>query len=364
MKQIDLIRSTFDKTDIKAICNSVGKGGLGTGKYVNMFERKMSHFLENKYALATSSGTAALYLAMKGLNIKEGDEVILPSYTCLTLLNAVLYLNSKPVFVDCNYNIQEMDFNIKLNDIGSKITEKTKAIIVPYMFGTPTNIEELKYYNISIIEDIALSLGAKVEGRKVGNVGDVCIVSFNGKVISTGKGGMLLTNSEHLFSIINDRTNYESKIVSMRTRNINEECGIVHDIGYEMGDIQAVIGINQLKNINNFIDKRIKIAKIYYKAFSSEGLIVADINKTKNSIYFRYIVQTNKDVIKIIEEGKKYNIEYGRGVYPPLHYCYREKGLYTNTERSVNTLISVPIYPSLNDDEIDKIITVTKQLLR
>jgi len=364
ISKIRLVEPSFDESDIAAVSRVMKEGKVGEGEIVKKFEREMASYIGVRSGIATSSGTAALYLAMRALGIQKGDEVILPTYTCLTLLNAVIHTGAKPILVDNNYDVEHMDFNINQEKVFESINGKTKAIIIPYMFGTPTNINKLKKTGIKIIEDCALSLGAEIDDKKISSFGDVSILSFNSKMISTGKGGMLLSNSKELLSEVDDLTNYESKIVSLRSEPNKEKITLNYDLGYEMSDIQAAIGLNQLRKLPEFIKTRRRLAKRYSKEFSGKDFIIPKMEKTTKSIFFRYMVKANKNILEVIKEGIKNNIEFGRGVYPPIHYCYqKERKEFPNAEKAINSMISIPLYPSLSEEQIKKIIIVSKKIL-
>lgn len=362
--QIRLIKPSFDESDILSVKDVMLNNKVGQGEIVREFEEMMAKYIDVGDGIATSSGTTALYLALRALDVQKEDEIIMPSYTCLTLLNVVMYLGAQPILIDNNYNIENMDFNINQEEILKNISKKTKVVIVPYMFGTPTNINKIRSTGISIIEDGALALGAEINNRKIGSFGDISIFSFNSKMISTGKGGMLLSNSDEILSSVKDLTNYERKIISFRTETNKTKIALKHDLGYELSDIQASIGLNQLRNLSKFIKRRSKIAKLYSEEFSDQSFTVPDINKTKNNVFFRYMVKTNKNVLQIINDGLKNDIEFGRGVYPPLHYCYNEQmKSFPNAENAIKSMVSVPIYPSLTNDEINKIVSISKKIL-
>lgn len=362
--QIGLIKPSFDESDIVAVKNVMLNDKVGKGEIVKEFEETMAKYIKVQGGIATSSGTAALYLAMRALGVQKDDEIILPSYTCLTLLNVVMYIGAKPLLLDNNYDVESMNFNINQEEIFKNISKKTKAIIIPHMFGTPSNVSKLKSLGIPIIEDGALALGAEINNKKIGCFGDISIFSFNSKMISTGKGGILLSNSKDILSSVIKLTNYESKIISFRTEPNKKKIKINYDLGYEMSDIQASIGLNQLKKLPSFIKRRREIAELYSEKFIDQGFTVLNMKKTKNNVFFRYIVETNKNVLQVLKKGFNNNIEYGRGVYPPLHYCYNnQQKKFPNAEKAIDSLVSIPIYPSLTVDEIEKIVYISKNIL-
>ena len=169
-------RPSIIGSDIKAVSSVLESGQIAQGPGVVKFEKQFSDFIGKKETAATSSGTAALHLALLSLGVKEGDEVIVPSFVCAAVLNAVLYTGATPFIAD----IDPGTYNISVDAVKGAITQKTKAVIVPHMFGDPVDgVEQIVDYGVPVIEDCALSIGASINGRKVGSFADVAIFSFS-----------------------------------------------------------------------------------------------------------------------------------------------------------------------------------------
>ena len=356
--KIPLNRPTITRKDTDFIKKSVGSD-LFYGDYVREFENKFAKFIGKKYAVTTNCGTSALHLALLSLNIGEGQEVICPSYTCVSILNAVNYTGAKIKLVDCNFDIKNGNLNISFSDLKKKITNKTKAIIVPYVFGYPAEIDKIVALGIPVIEDATQSIGGLYKGKKLGSYGVISVFSLHhSKMLAVGEGGILLTDSKEIFDKVNFLGDYDHTVISQRLTAPSE----YHiQYNYKMSDLSALLGISQLAQIPQFIKRRKEITKIYKKAFKGLAEIPDD---PKDHIFWRYTVKTKKDPREIIREALKYGIELGRGGYPLLHHFLKLDGKeFPNTEEAVSSLFVVPLYPSLTNKEIDYIIKVVKKIL-
>jgi len=356
--KIPLNRPTITTKDIDYIKKSVSSD-LFSDKLVKEFENKFAKYIGRKYAVTTSSGTAALHLALLSLGIGEGEEVICPSYTCISLLNAVNYLKAKIKLVDCNFDVKNGNFNISFSDLKSKVTEKTKAIIIPHVFGYPAEIDKIVSLGIPVIEDFTQSLGGSYLNKKLGSYGIISISSLHhSKMMATGEGGILLTDSQKIFDKVNFLGDYALTVISQRLTPPSE----YHvQYNYKMSDLNALLGISQLNQIPQFIKRRKEIAKIYTRSLKGLAKIP---NNPKNHIFWRYPVKTKKDPRMIIKEALKCGIELGRGGYPLLHqYLKLDNKDFPNTEKTISSLFVIPAYPSLTNKEINYIIKTLKKIL-
>lgn len=317
---------------------------IASGKYVKIFEKQLAGFLKTKYAVVVSSGTAALHLALLALKIKTGDEVIIPSYTCSALLNAVLYCNAKPIIADIGD-----DFNLSFIDLQKKISAKTKAIIFVHSFGQVSDLEKILKFKIPVIEDITHCIGAKYNHKLAGTKGKIAVCSFYAtKFITTGEGACFFTNDFKIFNFIQDKKEYdEKKNFSLR-------------YNYKMTDLQAALGIVQLRKIKNIIKKRKQIAKKYFQNLPSP-IILPKLFKNKEHTFYRYVIlfkQKNK-LKKFLNDC---NIQAKEPVYKPLHqYLNLNKKHFPYTEYIFNKALSLPIYPALSSTQQSFIIKKVKE---
>lgn len=227
------------------------------GEYIDKFESSFSDYIGQKYAVATSNGTTALHLALLALDIKPGDEVILPSLTFAATINAVLYVGATPVIVD----VSRDDWCISCDEVKAAITTNTKAIIVVHLYGQPANIDKLNHIvkenSLYLIEDCAEAHGAEFNGDKVGSFGDVsCFSFFANKILTTGEGGMCLTSSELL----------QNKMRILRDHGMDPNKRYWHNVigyNYRLTNLQAAIGCAQVERIAEIIQHRKKIYDQY-----------------------------------------------------------------------------------------------------
>ena len=232
----------------KYVLKSLKDGFVSSsGPLVKKFEKKFARRLKKKYAISVSNGTAAIQLAFESLNLKKGDEVILPTFTIISCILPVVRSKVTPILVDSD----PITWNMKIQDVVKKITKKTKLIIVPHIYGLPVDMDPLlkivKKKKIKIIEDTAEVLGLKYKNKECGTFGDISTFSFYAnKHITTGEGGMILTDNKEI----------ADKCKSLRNICFNEERRFLHyELGwnYRFTNIQAAIGLAQLEKLNSFI---------------------------------------------------------------------------------------------------------------
>ncbi|MCR8632385.1 DegT/DnrJ/EryC1/StrS family aminotransferase [Paenibacillus radicis (ex Xue et al. 2023)] len=326
-------------------------------QYVQQFEEKFLTYIGKKYALAVNSGTSALHLALLGLEIVPGDEVIIPSYTCTALLNAILYVQAIPILVDCEFDVSNSLYTLSVEKVKHCITSKSKAIIFPHMFGKATVIEPYLQFGLPVIEDGTLSLGAvDVYGSRVGSKGTLSIFSVHeSKMISAISGGILLTDDEKIFFRMKDylENSDHEKVYSVR-------------YNYTLPSINAALGINQLGKIDSFIHRRRYLANYYSQRLSSYECI--ELPKvTEDNVFFRFMIRLKNGIRPedVLKYGESKGIQFGRGVYPPLHrYLNQDQDLFLNSEAAVQSVISIPTHPSIANNEAEYIMDVLEELLQ
>lgn len=316
---------------------------IASGSIARDFEKKFSDYIGCAGAVATNSGTSALHLALSALGVKGGDEVIVPSYVCVSIVDAINYVGARPVLTDIDYNT----LNISIKDARRKLTKKTRALIIPHMFGLPCDIDQFLRIGLPLIEDCAQSLGAKYKNKLTGSFGAISVFSFYAtKLITTGYGGMVTADSKKLLERIKD-LNEPDKRGDYKVR-----------YNYKMSDLQAALGIDQLESLKSFIRKRQAIAKEYTRLLSSYDLKLPSEGEGRTHIFYRYVVKTKKAGL-IKKCFLKNGIEVMPPVYKPLHrYLALNKKDFPNTERVYREAVSLPIYPALKREEYLKVIRV------
>lgn len=340
-KGITHSKPTITNEDIESVSETLKRGDIATGKTVKEFTRMISEFTGAKYGTATSSGTTAIHLALRALGVSKGDEVIVPSYACGSILSPIQACNSKAVAADIN----EDDLNISYESAKKSITKKTKAIIMPHMFGKPVkDIEKFKELNIKIIEDNALAIGAKHNGKRVGSFGHISVFSFYAtKVMTSGVGGMVMTNDEEIQKKIEDLTKYDNRDNASESYN------------YKMSDMQAALGISQIKKLDKMISRRKEIAKKYTELLKNADAKCSYPEENESNIFFRYVIQTEKRD-EFIANMKKRGINAEKPVFKPIHeYMKKSEKLFPNTAKAYEKSVSIPIYPDLTDEDVENI---------
>lgn len=340
------------------------------GKYVDLFENRFKEYLNVNYAVATVNGTAAIHLALKILGIKIGDEVIVPSLTFAASVNPIIYAGAKPVFADICRNSYVMDVDL----IEELITEKTKAVLAVHIYGHAVNMDRLmelsKKHRLYVIEDATEALGSEFNinnnMKKLGTIGDIGCFSFNGnKLITTGGGGMLTTNSQELKN--------KAKNLSTQAKTISDNGGMFHEeIGYNyrLTNILAAMGVAQLEKIDEYIDIKRANANYYNSLLKDiEGITLPKEDENSKNCFWLYspvIEETfaiNRDeLINVLREN---NIE-SRPFFFPIHLMppykdYRRGRMNISEELSAKG-INLPSSVGLSVEDIDKIVTIIKSI--
>lgn len=347
-KRIPHNKPTIGDEEINAVVDSLYNLELTEGTKIREFENVFSKYI-GRNSVAVSSGTSALHLALIALGVSKCDEIILPAYTCVTVALPILYQRAKPILADV-----KDDYNISVNDIKNKITGKTKAVIVPHMFGYPADINEIKELcnekDIYLIEDCAQSIGAKYQKHKVGTFGDLSIFSFYAtKMITTIQGGMICTNNSEWVKTFKDLREPD------QYREIDDELDDRLKYRYTMSDIGAAMGIIQLDKLNNFINSRRKISNIY-RDILGNTIIHPIEEKGRKHVYSRYVIRTSLKPNIIIEKLQNLNISCSMMHIPPLHRRvsikkYNISKKFPKTNKIVESAVSLPMYSSLTYDE-------------
>lgn len=361
-------RQWVDKADIKEVVRVLKSDWVTQGPVVEQFEKAVAKYCGAKYAVAVSSGTAALYIAYRAAGIKEGDEVITTPLTFAATANMAAMLGAKPVFAD----IDEKTLNIDPGEIEKKITGKTKAIMPVDFAGRPCDYSKIikiaRENNILVIEDACHALGAKYNGKKIGSLADMTILSFHPvKAITTGEGGMVLTNNKDFYE----------KLKVLRNHGMvkNPEKGKWHyeieepSFNCRITDIQCALGFSQLKKLDKFLQKRRQIAKAYSRAFADlKNIIIPAEEKNAESAWHLYPVQFQGDRGKIFDFLQKNGINC-QVHYMPLHmhpfykikFGFKE-GDFPNAEKYYKAAISLPIFPKMSEPEIKKVIKIIQKI--
>ena len=357
------------KDDIVSVNRSLKNGWISSdGPEVKKFENKFAKYVNRKFSIAVSSATAALEIAVKALGIKKNDEVLIPNFTIISNALAVIRQEAKPVLIDCNLE----DWNIDLDEFKKKITKKTKAIIVTHIYSFPNKMEKIlkicKKNNIFIIEDAAEVLGLLYKEKKCGSFGDISTFSFYAnKQVTTGEGGMISTNNPDLLK----------KCQSLRNLCFGKLNRFNHnDIGwnYRMTNLQASMGISQIKNINKVIKKKMEIGKQYYKNLHMNKnlqILPPATTYSKNIYWVVGIVIQNKKIKAsyLSKELLKYGV-MTRPFFWPMHEqdIFKKMKLFGKTKYPRSSYLAryglyLPSYYKLKNKQIDYISLIINSIL-
>jgi perosamine synthetase len=284
MDFIPVCEPFLNGNELKYVNDCINTGWISSsGKYVKAFEEKFAEYCQVKYGVAVCNGTVALHLALIAAGIKPGDEVIIPDFTMIASAFAVCYAGAIPVFVDADYET----WNIDVDKIEEKISSKTKAIMPVSIFGNPCEMEKIwqlvKKYNLMVIEDAAEAHGAEYNGKKTGNLADITAFSFfANKNLTTGEGGMVVTNNEDLYNRSRYFKNLCFPLDAPREYRHN-------DIGfnYRMSNIHAAIGLAQIEKVDEYREMRIRNADLYKKYLSTiPGITVQKTEQNVKSVHW------------------------------------------------------------------------------
>ena len=357
---IPIAKPIFDDEMIAAAADILKSGMVVQGENVKEFEENFAEYIGVKYAIAISNGTAALHTALLSHKIKAGDEVVVPSFSFIATANSVMMCGAKPVFVD----ISE-DFCIDIEDVKEKITSRTKAIMPVHLYGQPCDIKALvdlaEDHQIILIEDAAQAHGAEFAGKKVGSFGTGCFSFYATKNMTTIEGGMITTNDKKVCErakLIRDH--------GMPKRYVHTVFGY----NYRMNDVQAAIGLLQLKHLDEWNNSRIKNADLLTSLLSDvKGVITPKTYPNRKHVFHQYTIRITPEFRttreKLIEELRANDI--GSLIYYPIpihkQKLYENIGLNLSlpkTEQVVKEVLSLPIHPSVKKEDLDKIANVIK----
>jgi perosamine synthetase len=327
-----------------AVWNVLSSGWIAQGPEAEGLESDFVSFLGGGGAVALSSGTSSLYLALKVLGVGRGDEVILPTYVCSALLNAIFMAEARPVVAD----IRDSDFNIDPGEVEKALTDKTKAIIVPHTYGFSADIPAIREFGLPVIEDAAQAPGGFRGQFRIGTLGAIAVFSFYAtKLITGGQGGLLFSRNEGLIEKARDYREFDCRKEYYPRFN------------FKMTDIQAALARCQFKRLEQFINRRKEIADRYLEAISSTaGFQTPDPGV--EPVYYRFVLllgsAERRDRLRayLHSNGVETIVPVER--YELLHnYLNLDPSRFPVSERIVDVTLSLPLYPALTGEEITKI---------
>lgn len=362
--------------EIDSVVKVLKSKWLSVGAVTEEFESRFREYLGAQYAIATSNCTASLHIAMRALNIGEGDEVIVPALTFVATVNAVLYVGAKPVFADIT---SLDDLNISPVDIEQKITPNTKAIIVMHYGGYPTDMDEIvkiaKEKGLSVVEDAAHAPGAELNDKKMGTIGDIgCFSFFSNKNLVTGEGGMIVTNNQEISDKIKKLRSHGMTSLSLERFKGHAYTYDVVELGYNYrpSEITSALGIVQLQKLDRNNAKRKKIVKKYRELLSGvDGIKIPFLNHRGKSSYHLFPIILNEGISRpdFMTELRQMGIQTSIH-YPALHlFTYHRnllnsyEGMLPITEDVCQREVTLPLYPLMEDKDVELIVDSISKVL-
>ena len=339
-------KPSFKGKELEYVTKAINDGWISSqGPYVQEFEKAFAEFNGVKHGVACSSGTAALTIALRALNIGPGDEVIVPEFTMIASAWAVTYTGAKPVFVDC-----KDDLTIDADLIEEKITSRTRAIMPVHIYGRQCDMEKIMdiayNYNLKVIEDSAEAHGVKPTGDMA------CFSLFANKIISAGEGGVCVTNDDHL----------AKQMVHLRAMAFTPEHNFIHKkiaYNFRMTNLQAGVALAQLERIEEMLAKRKKIEDIYDEKLKNIKQI--KVMPKRNVLWMYDLLAENKHALQKHLEGC--GIETRQFFKPmsqqPMYYDPNWKTL--NAAKFGHSGIYLPTYADLTEEDQEYIVSKIKE---
>ena len=346
--------------DIQAVAEVVRSGQLSLGPKIEEFEELIANYIGVRYAVAVSSGTAALHLIVRALGIGPGDEVLVPSFTFVATVNVLLYERAIPVFVD----IRPDTYNLDPEDLERKITPRTRAIMVVDVFGHPADWDEIldvaERYNLRVIDDACEAIGAEYKGEKIGQFGDAAALAFYpNKQMTTGEGGVIVTNNPDIASLCRSLRNQGRRAAGEWLEH--EYLGY----NYRMTEMSAALGISQLRRIEMLLANREKVAQMYsFYLRDVEGVHLPVVLPYVRMSWFVYVVTLSQGLHR--DRVMRVMAERGiptRGYFPPVHlqpYIRKSlgtcEGLLPVTESIAGHTVALPFHGRMSEPEVQMVV--------
>jgi len=378
--EIPFHKPYISEEEIAEVVDTLKSGWITMGPKTIRFEEEFARYISSKHAIAVNSGTAALHLAVKAIDLRPGDEVIIPATTFTATAEVICYVNAVPVIVD----VEKETHNISVAAIEKAITPRTKAMIPVHMAGQPCDMDEIiqlaKAHRLFVIEDAAHAIPAWYKKRRIGAIADItCFSFYSTKPLATGEGGMVTT----------EKDDWAERVRTLRLHGISKDAWRRYSKGgswyyeviepgfkYNMTDLQASLGIAQLRKVDWLWEKRKEIARRYTEAFASTGCIIPpSVKSDRQTAWHLYIIKLHLEALSIdrnsfIEKLRERGIETSVHFIPLYRHPFYKNAFgltpeaFPSAEWVYERSISLPIYPGMSDPEVDYVIEQVTDLCR
>ena len=364
IERIPMSSPEIDECDLAAVAEVLCSGRLSLGPKTEEFEKELCRYLGVHHAVAVSSGTAALHLIVRALNLGPGDEVLVPSFTFAASVNVLLYEGVTPVFCD----IEPVTYNLDPSDLEKRITSRTKAIMVVDVFGHPADWEAINEiaarYKLKVIDDSCEALGAEYDGRKLGQFGNAAAFAFYAnKQITTGEGGALVTNNSEIAASARSMRNQGRS--EMGSWLEHERLGF----SYRMDEMSAALGVSQLQRIQSFLEKRQKVADLYSQRLRDVcGVRTPVVSPRVHMSWFVYVITLDEQIDRqaVMEMLRERQIPV-RCYFSPIHlqnYIRERKDMKTGrlpvTESVASRTLALPFHNRLSVRDVEEVVSAVQ----
>lgn len=354
----------------------IRSGWVTQGPQVEEFEKLVARFVGAKFAIATSSCTTALHLALITASVGPGDEVICPSFSFIATANVVRYCGAKPVFID----IERETYNLNPDHLEKLITKRTKAIIAVHQVGLPADMDRItaiaSRHRIPVIEDAACAIGAEYKSERIGKPhGFLACFSFHPrKIITTGEGGMITTNDPRVAAHLKKLRHHGMSITDLarhEARSIVIEEYDELGYNYRMSDLEAAVGIVQLGRLEELLAQRSRLAERYHNAFKdSDYTIPPAVPSYAKHTFQSYLVRLKPDAPisrdKLMEKLLERGIATRRGIMAshlePLYAKEYANAHLLETEEATRETMILPLFPQMRPEEQEFVISSLKEV--
>jgi perosamine synthetase len=361
---IPIMGPLIDHQEIDRVMDCLNSGWISSqGKYIVSFEKAFAEFCQTRFGIATSNGTTALHLSLVTLGIGPGDEVIVPALSFIATANVVVHAGAKPVFAD----VSEETWTLDPEQVESRITGRTKAVIPVHLYGHPADMNPLlelaQKNHLWVVEDAAEAHGAEYKGKKVGGLGHLGCFSFYGnKIISTGEGGMIVTNDPE----------WADRARILRDHGMSKERKYWHPLvgfNYRLTNVQAAIGLGQMTKLEAILEKKRQIARYYHQKFEEvAGVVQPPEASWAKNVFWLYSIflkpEVNKSRDELISSLALAGVE-SRPLFYPIHTMppYLGSGSFPIAEKISARGISLPSGAGLTWGQIDTVVALVREFI-